>query len=397
MKRAILVILLLSSSGCFSQTAREILQQAYVKCSQIREGRYRMEIATKYPMSKDTARSASDCRFGALPGDTLFGFRFRTRNTENNGDSSGYAFDGERFAWYSAGGKNVKYLAVRDRSGEIASLAHNYHFFQPFTQVNGSAVDISDCNEDCVLHYPGEERIGSWLCRHVRITDLSLAESGIPRAVTDVWINMADSVPVRYTVSYDVVVNSDTLTQLEDFTLTEYAFGTFDIGLKNLQDFVPRGYELSEFRPEQREQLLPAASFAPKFKARSISGKKIDPARSGAKLVLLDFFYLSCYPCLKSAPYLDSLYEKFGGKGLLVLGIDNVDTKQQLLEGPAGHSSARYPVIADSCGITEKFLVQSYPTFYLIDQTGRIVYTAQGFSQEVFRQLNEIIALQLEN
>lgn len=102
----------------------------------------------------------------------------------------------------------------------------------------------------------------------------------------------------------------------------------------------------------------------------------------GGKVVLLDFWASWCGPCKKSFPELEKLYESYKDRGFVILGV-NVDEKSadmhKFLEGHA----VSFPIVRDK----EQTLisaagVESMPTSFLVDRSGKIRSLHNGFRGE---------------
>jgi cytochrome c biogenesis protein CcmG/thiol:disulfide interchange protein DsbE len=126
----------------------------------------------------------------------------------------------------------------------------------------------------------------------------------------------------------------------------------------------------------------PRAAPAPRFKARTIDGQKIELdrlRRSGP--VLLDFWATWCKPCLAAIPELQAMHKEYAGRGLTVVGIS--------VDGPRNFAKVRpfvarlgigYPVVLDEDGsLQQKYQVRAMPTTVLVDTAGSIVKVVQGF------------------
>ncbi len=100
-------------------------------------------------------------------------------------------------------------------------------------------------------------------------------------------------------------------------------------------------------------------------------------------LFLIDFWYMSCIPCLKSMPYLQELSEKYKDNNLKVIGINCYDDKN------AGNVVAKLKengIVYDNF-FADKYLVQqlgirAFPTFLIIDKERAIRYFGVGLGKD---------------
>ena len=121
---------------------------------------------------------------------------------------------------------------------------------------------------------------------------------------------------------------------------------------------------------------------------------QLEKSPKKAELILMDFWYKSCYPCLKAFPKLQSLSNKYSGKGLTVIGVNPIDTSKSLLSKMLLNnkiSYANYQIKNDST-----FQINSYPTV-LILENGVVIYEESGYSENLMSELESFIALKLED
>ncbi len=88
------------------------------------------------------------------------------------------------------------------------------------------------------------------------------------------------------------------------------------------------------------------------------------------KVVLIDFWGTWCKPCRKAIPHLKDLADKHAADGLVVLGIH---TKTSEEDGPSfvREKDIAYPIAFDgNDDVIDRFHVDSFPDFYLIDHQG---------------------------
>lgn len=124
---------------------------------------------------------------------------------------------------------------------------------------------------------------------------------------------------------------------------------------------------------------LEAGQVAPAFSLAGGGNGTVSLVGLRGKVVYVDFWASWCVPCKQSFPWLDSLQQRYGRQGLVIVGV-NLD--QQRSE--ADRFLARWPVgftIAfDPAGDTAKsFGVSAMPSSYLVDRQGRVQLVHRGF------------------
>jgi len=88
------------------------------------------------------------------------------------------------------------------------------------------------------------------------------------------------------------------------------------------------------------------------------------------KLVILDFWYVSCNPCKKEFPYFEAALEAYGDD-IVLLAVDPFYSAEDICQ-LRDEMGLRFPVFQDPLGLSGGFRVESYPTTVFIDSTGTI-------------------------
>jgi tetratricopeptide (TPR) repeat protein len=103
--------------------------------------------------------------------------------------------------------------------------------------------------------------------------------------------------------------------------------------------------------------------------------KKITLADYRGQVVLLNFWYPFCGPCRGEFPFLQSILTKYGSKGFVIIS-PNVMPAQDALVLPylSGMHFGFIPVHSSEAWASKAYGARGYPSNYLIDQQGRIVY-----------------------
>ncbi|MBL8535599.1 MAG: TlpA family protein disulfide reductase [Betaproteobacteria bacterium] len=101
--------------------------------------------------------------------------------------------------------------------------------------------------------------------------------------------------------------------------------------------------------------------------------------RYRGKIVYVDFWASWCAPCAQSFPFMNALHDEFGSRGLVVLGI-NVDEKREDAQRFLARHPARFPLAQGADGeCASRFGVAAMPTSVLVDGEGNIRHVHPGF------------------
>ena len=96
-------------------------------------------------------------------------------------------------------------------------------------------------------------------------------------------------------------------------------------------------------------------------------------------VVYVDFWASWCGPCQKSFPWMKSLHDRLGSKGLVIVAI-NLDKDRSAADDFLAKYPAPFQVAFDPSGKTAKaYKVWGMPTSYVVGPTGAILATHPGF------------------
>lgn len=154
------------------------------------------------------------------------------------------------------------------------------------------------------------------------------------------------------------------------------------IGLASLATTV-RADELIAQSP--RAVVAEASAQAPDFKGINnwLNSGPLSMQDLRGKVVMVNFWTYGCYNCVNTLPHVTSLYSKYKDKGLVIVGVH---TPEFPFERSLGNVQAalkrhgiQYPVAQDNDSATWNAYRNSYwPAQYIVDQTGKIVYSHAG-------------------
>ncbi len=127
----------------------------------------------------------------------------------------------------------------------------------------------------------------------------------------------------------------------------------------------------------------------PEFALKDLAGKTWTFAELRGKVVLVNFWATWCPPCRKEMPDLETLFERFGSKGLVVLGIS--DEEAAKVEPFIRERKFSFPVLLDpGRKVNEMFVVEGIPKSFVYDREGKLV--AQSIDMRTQKQFLGMLA-----
>lgn len=91
------------------------------------------------------------------------------------------------------------------------------------------------------------------------------------------------------------------------------------------------------------------------------------------KPVVINFWASWCGPCKDEAPVLQETYERYRDRGLVVLGVDVKDFRQDARRFMRRYGIT-YPVVYDGKGSTiGRWGLRGYPETFFVDRSGKLV------------------------
>ena len=146
----------------------------------------------------------------------------------------------------------------------------------------------------------------------------------------------------------------------------------------------------------QNNATLPAAGArkpAPPFKLKDSSGGEVTLASLKGKVVLLNFWATWCGPCQIEIPWFIEFEDKYKDRGFTVVGVSFDDDGWISVRPYMAAHKINYRIAIGSDELSQLYGgVDSLPTSFIIDRTGRIAATHVGLVDKRDYQ-NEILKL----
>ncbi len=377
----------------------EVLKKSFEKCQSVTNGYYEMDYYIKYMSKKDTTFLKYKFYFDKSKGDSIFPAAFRYREFKEGKYQRDVLYTGNALLTYSEKDSTGTIMEKKRWAEDLMAYRHNYRkFYSPLMDDDSWPLpsDSAFVDDSYTFEWIGTETLNGVPSYHVKMNidheDDENEKFKTLSAEYHFWISEKDYLPLQYTIEYELLVNNrDTMTQYQRIMLTEYQFNRLENDSVLKKSSVPPFVKLEEYEPYEAPDPLPIDTIAPQWTLISLKGDTLSLSDFKGKVVLLDFFYKSCMPCVWALPALQSLHEKYSDKGLVVLGINPFDTKEDDIEGFLKKQGVTYTVFLNGENIAEKYRVSGYPTMYLIDKKGKILHVQTGYGEGVEQKLEKII------
>ena len=164
-----------------------------------------------------------------------------------------------------------------------------------------------------------------------------------------------------------------------------------------------RDKSLSAVKKQWKEQEINQSSFAYNsealnFKVTDLQGRIFELSQNKGKVIALVFFYNNCSPCIPMLDDLQELCNQYKEKKIEIVALNPVDSKigEEEMQSFVQEHNITYNVAQiPKYTVEEMYLVRYFPTIFIIDKKGRVVYSHQGYNTLFKDKISDIIDKEL--
>jgi thiol-disulfide isomerase/thioredoxin len=128
---------------------------------------------------------------------------------------------------------------------------------------------------------------------------------------------------------------------------------------------------------------------APPFRVTTLDGRVIDSKELRGKVVVLNFWFTGCLPCVAEFPALNKLVEEFTGKDVVFIAMAREDEKR--LKPFLQKRKFDYAIVPNAAEPTVQFGALKFPTHIIVDKKGNIASRITGGSRDIHETLRPLI------
>lgn len=168
---------------------------------------------------------------------------------------------------------------------------------------------------------------------------------------------------------------------------------------KNLTPRLAIFKPISESITPQEDSLPPmevSLEYAPNFTTKDLAGNTISLEKLKEKVVVMNFWFTHCQPCIEEIPELNTLVEKYKNKEDIVFIAITHDPAPRVIRFLDKHPF-QYTIVTDAQDIMDSYIVLSYPTNIILDKKGNIVYHSSGYRHQIDKIMARYIDKAFEN
>jgi thiol-disulfide isomerase/thioredoxin len=384
-----------------AQDPADLLLKSRAKCLELNKVYYEMTQWFKPMTDRDTLITTSKCWLKQVRDDPYFGCFFHYRFSVNGQGTGDGIYTGEELLSTFPPDSSAQLIPVKQFSDYVQSIKHNHisRMYQPFRDKACFACfkDDGSLKKEYGIQLLGDENVGSLPCYHISmIQDPKTFDNGFMALLKneyEYWISKESLLPVKYNFFLRGILNRDTVDQFFSYAVKNIRINDREVDKQLKLTSLPSYFRIKTYEPEKTVPLLTKGTSAPDWKLVSLKGDTVSLKQLRGKVVLLDFFYNSCYPCRLALPHLQEIHKKYSEQEVVVIGIDPVDKKTTDLKATLDKAGVTYTVLLSDKDFPKKYQVTGYPTVYILDGDGKVFFAISGFGEK----LAEIFELQINS
>ncbi len=130
----------------------------------------------------------------------------------------------------------------------------------------------------------------------------------------------------------------------------------------------------------------------------TMNGDSIKLSSIKGKWILVDFWYVGCYPCYKAMDFFNKINQKYKNSNLVIYGINPIDNDRKALSRLFNDKGLTYQYLIDPKGKCRYNVgLSGFPQLFLISPDQKIVWQHFGYTTDMDAELEKIIEEKISN
>lgn len=124
----------------------------------------------------------------------------------------------------------------------------------------------------------------------------------------------------------------------------------------------------------------------------TMNGDSIKLSSLKGKWILVDFWYVGCYPCYKAMDFFNKINQKYKNSNFVIYGINPIDNDRKALSRLFNDKGLTYQYLIDPKGKCRNEIgISGFPRMFLISPDQKIVWQHFGYTTDMDAELEKII------
>ena len=382
MKTLLSALFCLLACTCFGQTLSvdQIFKKVDDRLDNLNTLSYWIDYDQKYLSKDDTTRLRGIVYLKGVPEDSLNVHHHLVNLTHNYQQ----IYNGDNILYYDL--KDSSSLVTNTKLYGYSRIKGNINkYFILYELFNGKS--FSDKLQDAALMETQVEEVNFEGKKTYAIHLKYKKENNVENLITTYYIRHSDFFPIGFVQTLDFMG----MSQYSYYSLSNIHFNPqLEENLFDLDENIIYPSKLKNYVPKEQVPLLVNGMPAPAIEKNTIDEEPFNLEAYRGKVVVLDFWYRSCYPCLKALPELQKIAATQDPSKVVVVGVNPFDKKEKIVDY-LQKKGITYPNIYDSRSVANDFKVTAYPTLYVIGKDGKIHAVHEGWNENFYEEVMDKI------
>ncbi|MES2329388.1 MAG: TlpA disulfide reductase family protein [Bacteroidota bacterium] len=334
------------------------------------------------------------CFFKKNDSDTLLSFKLSSYSIKRNNQDKIY--DGENVYIQTGWNKKLEILSKNEIPKSLSQLKAEASFYPFFIKLGNDFIAFEKSNKQDI-RLISTDSVNETPCFKFEFGQTRTNAAG---NTTEIYYHVSSKtfLPIQQTVIFKRKVGQVAETEIFEYTAESFQNGYVEDSIFSrnlLTDYLSEGpYGLEK---NVTNTLLGIGQTAPDWELPSLSNKMVKLSDFKDKIIILDFWYKACTPCLNQMLDLQKIHAEYKGKNVVMIGINTIDDPQrEKLEAFLEKRNVASQTVYNGYKIQSAYKAILSPVLYVIDKKGKICYAKDGYSKNLIDDLHEVLDLALK-